>query len=56
MLVVMQEGAEEAQTQQVIDRLVSMGFIVHRSSGVVHTVLGGVGPVDDFDPVELSFQ
>jgi len=33
MLVVMQEGAEEAQTQNVIDRLVSMGFIVHRSSG-----------------------
>src|SRR6202142_3870238 len=54
MLVVMQEGAEEAQTQNVIDRLVSMGFTVHRSSGVMHTVLGGVGPVADFDPIEFE--
>src|SRR3977135_4709621 len=54
MLVVMQEGAEEAQVQKVIDRLVSMGFIVHRSSGVMHTVLGGVGPVGDFDPMEFE--
>src|ERR1700736_892003 len=51
MLVVMQEGAEESQIQKVIDRLVAMGFTVHRSTGVVHTVLGGVGPVDDFDPI-----
>ena len=54
MLVVMQEGAEEAQTQRVIDRLVSMGFIVHRSSGMLHTVLGGVGPVGDVDPIEFE--
>jgi 3-deoxy-7-phosphoheptulonate synthase len=54
MLVVMQEGAEESQVQSVIDRLVSMGFIVHRSSGVMHTVLGGVGPVGDVDPVEFE--
>jgi 3-deoxy-7-phosphoheptulonate synthase len=50
----MQEGAAEAQIQKVIDRLVSMGFIVHRSSGVMHTVLGGVGPVNDFDPMEFE--
>jgi len=54
MLVVMQEGATEPQIQGVIDRLVSMGFIVHRSSGVVHTVLGGVGPVGDVDPAEFE--
>jgi len=54
MLVVMQEGAPEAQTQKVIDRLVGMGFTVHRSSGVMHTVLGGVGPVADFDPIEFE--
>lgn len=54
MLVVMQEGAEESQIQKVIDRLVSMGFIVHRSSGVMHTVLGGVGPVEDCDPIEFE--
>jgi 3-deoxy-7-phosphoheptulonate synthase len=50
----MQEGAQEAQTQNVIDRLVSMGFIVHRSSGMMHTVLGGVGPVGDVDPIEFE--
>jgi 3-deoxy-7-phosphoheptulonate synthase len=31
-----------------------MGFIVHRSSGIMHTVLGGVGPVGDVDPVEFE--
>ncbi len=50
----MQEGADEPHIQKVIDRLVSMGFIVHRSSGVMHTVLGGVGPVNDFDPMEFE--
>jgi 3-deoxy-7-phosphoheptulonate synthase len=50
MIVVMQEGASEAQIQGVIDRMVSMNFTVHRSTGVLHTVLGGVGPEDDIDP------
>ncbi len=54
MLVVMQQGASEAQIQGVIDRLVAMGFNVHRSTGVVHTVLGGVGPMDDFDPATFE--
>jgi len=54
MLVVMQEGAAEAQVQQVIDRLVMMGFTVHRSTGVTHTVLGGVGPLETFDPAEFE--
>jgi len=50
----MQEGAPEAQVQQVIDRLVMMGFTVHRSTGVTHTVLGGVGPLETFDPAEFE--
>ena len=54
MLVVMQQGATEEQIQAVIDRLVGMGFTVHRSTGVLHTVLGGVGPVDDFDPADFE--
>jgi len=49
MLVVMQEGATEAQIQGVIDRLVELGFDVHRSTGVLHTVLGGVGGKYEFD-------
>lgn len=54
MLVVMEQGATEEQIEAVIDRLVEKGFTVHRSTGVVHTVLGGVGPMEDFDPLELE--
>ena len=49
MLVVMQQGATEEQIEHVIDRLVDLGFDVHRSTGVIHTVLGGVGGKYDFD-------
>src|ERR1700691_4356605 len=54
MLVVMQQGATDEQIQGVIDRLVTLGFTVHRSTGVMHTVLGGVGPVDEFDPADFE--
>ena len=49
MLVVMQQGAAEAQIQAVIDRMVGEGYDVHRSTGVLHTVLGGVGGKVDVD-------
>jgi len=49
MLVVMQQGATEEQIDNVIERLTELGFDVHRSTGVVHTVLGGVGGKEDFD-------
>ncbi len=54
MVVVMHEGAKEEQIQSVIDRLIQMGFDVHRSTGAAHTVLGAVGgaPVDPRD-IEL---
>jgi len=54
MVVVMQERASEDQIQSVIDRLIRMGFDVHRSTGAAHTVLGAVGgaPVDHRD-IEL---
>jgi len=54
MLVVMQEGAKEPQIQAVIDRLVSLGFTVHRSTGTRHTVLGGVGPGEGFEPADFE--
>jgi 3-deoxy-7-phosphoheptulonate synthase len=43
MVVVMQEGASEAQIQQVVEKLVQWGFDIHRSTGVLRTVLGVVG-------------
>jgi 3-deoxy-7-phosphoheptulonate synthase len=49
MLVVMQQGATEPQIQAVIDRMVAEGYDVHRSTGVMHTVLGGVGGKVDVD-------
>jgi 3-deoxy-7-phosphoheptulonate synthase len=55
MLIVMQEGASEPEIQAVIDRLVKLGFNVHRSTGVLHTVLGGVG-ARDFEPAEFEMM
>src|ERR1700739_5016519 len=49
MIVAMQETADEAQIQQVIEHLVKMGFEVHRSTGAKMTVLGAVGSGIDFD-------
>ena len=43
MVVVMQEGATDAQVEQVLKRLVEMGMDVHKSTGVTRTVLGAVG-------------
>src|ERR1700680_1242515 len=54
MVVVMQEGAKEEQIQHVIDRLVSMGFDIHRSTGASQTVLGAVGVPPDFDPRDVE--
>ena len=45
----MEEGATEEQVQRVINRLMDMGFDIHRSTGVAQTVLGAVGVKPDFD-------
>jgi len=49
MIVVMQSGASDEQIQTVIDRLVALGFDIHRSTGVECTVLGCVGVKAGFD-------
>jgi 3-deoxy-7-phosphoheptulonate synthase len=54
MLVVMQQDATDEQIQHVIDRMVALNFTVHRSTGVMHTVLGGVGSEDDINPSEFA--
>jgi 3-deoxy-7-phosphoheptulonate synthase len=50
----MQQGASDEQIQHVIDRLVALGFDVHRSTGASQTVLGAVGVRADFDPREFQ--
>ena len=49
MIVVMQEGATEEQIQAVIRNLMDQGFDVHRSTGAIQTVLGGVGAKTEFE-------
>jgi 3-deoxy-7-phosphoheptulonate synthase len=43
MIIVMEENATEAQIVRVVDRLVSLGFDIHRSTGARYTILGVVG-------------
>ncbi|MBI1983771.1 MAG: 3-deoxy-7-phosphoheptulonate synthase [Acidobacteria bacterium] len=54
MVVVMQEGATEEQIQRVINKLMDMGFDIHRSTGARHTVLGAVGAKMDFDTRDIE--
>jgi len=54
MVVVMQAGASDEQIQHVIDRLVEIGFDVHRSTGASHTVLGAVGAPAEFDHRDIE--
>jgi 3-deoxy-7-phosphoheptulonate synthase len=49
MVVVMHEGATEDQIQSAINKLMEMGFDIHRSTGARQTVLGAVGALVDFD-------
>ena len=51
MVIVMEQTASEEQVQKVIETLVEVGYDVHRSTGVSHTVLGAVGsPRQVVDP------
>jgi 3-deoxy-7-phosphoheptulonate synthase len=54
MVVVMQEGATEEAIQNVINKLMNMGFDIHRSTGAQHTVLGAVGAKVDFDTRDIE--
>ena len=54
MVVVMQEGSTEEEVQYVINRLMGMGFDIHRSTGARHTVLGAVGAKVDFDTRDIE--
>jgi 3-deoxy-7-phosphoheptulonate synthase len=55
MVIVMEQSATEDQIQKVIETLVEVGYDVHRSTGVSHTVLGAVGsPRQVVDPAALE--
>jgi 3-deoxy-7-phosphoheptulonate synthase len=44
MIVVMEEGATEEQVTKVVDKLMTFGVDIHRSTGERYTILGVVGP------------
>lgn len=54
MIVAMADSANEEQIQSVIERLVEMGFTVHRSTGARQTVLGVIGATSAVDTRELE--
>jgi 3-deoxy-7-phosphoheptulonate synthase len=54
MVVVMRERASDEQVQNVIAKLMEMGFDVHRSTGALRTVLGAVGGSRQFDTALLE--
>jgi len=54
MVVVMQEGATEDQIQSAINKLMEMGFDIHRSTGARQTVLGAVGALVEFDTRDIE--
>jgi 3-deoxy-7-phosphoheptulonate synthase len=43
MVIVMEETATEEQISSVIEKLTKLGFDIHRSTGIRHTILGAVG-------------
>jgi 3-deoxy-7-phosphoheptulonate synthase len=53
MIIVMEENATEEQIVRVVDRLVNLGFDIHRSTGARYTLLGAVGS-RIADPRELE--
>ncbi len=54
MIVVMQDTASDEQIQSVIERMVELGFDVHRTSGAGQMMLAGVGNPQQFDIVEFQ--
>jgi 3-deoxy-7-phosphoheptulonate synthase len=54
MIVAMQETANEAQIQDVVEHLIRMGFSVHRTTGERQTILAAVGARIDFDTRNLE--
>jgi len=54
MVVVMEPRASEEMVQNVIVHLKELGFEIHRSDGVTHTILGAVGDKTGVDIRQLE--
>jgi len=54
MVVVMEPKASEEKIQNVISHLKDLGFDIHRSDGVTHTILGAIGDKTGIDIRQLE--
>ncbi len=54
MIVAMQDQATEEHIQHVIERMVELGFNVHRTTGAQQTILAGVGKPAHFEVDEFK--
>ncbi len=54
MVVVMEPKAAEDQIQNVIQHLKDLGFEIHRSDGVTHTIIGAIGDKTGIDTRQLE--
>jgi 3-deoxy-7-phosphoheptulonate synthase len=54
MIVAMQDSATEEEIQSVVERMMEIGFNVHRTTGAVQTILAGVGTPGVFDHKEFE--
>jgi 3-deoxy-7-phosphoheptulonate synthase len=54
MVVVMEPKSSEEMIQKVIVRLKELGFEIHRSDGVTHTILGAIGDKTGVDTRQLE--
>ena len=54
MIVAMQDHAKEEDIQLVIERMVELGFNVHRTTGANQTILAGVGTPGHFEVAEFG--
>jgi len=54
MIVAMQDAASEQDIHAVIERMVELGFDVHRTTGAQQTILAGVGTPGHFDVAEFK--
>lgn len=54
MIVAMQDRATSEQIQLVIERMVELGFNVHRTTGETQTILAGVGTPAHFEVTEFQ--
>ncbi|HEX4066636.1 MAG TPA: 3-deoxy-7-phosphoheptulonate synthase [Acidobacteriaceae bacterium] len=54
MIVAMQDRATEEEIQAVVERMMDIGFNVHRTTGTVQTILAGVGTPGAFSHDEFE--